>query len=159
MTTTRSTVTSAINKMTTQGETYIPSGLTWALRLISIEAPFTEGMAYSDIKGQLGVKAIVLMTDGKNTASLWGGATGYGGHYGDDEAYADEVTKDACDEIKSKEVALYTIAFEVTDTATISLLKACATDSNSFFDAKDSVDLAAAFDSIANSLIELALTK
>ncbi len=102
-----------------------------------------------------GVKAIVLMTDGENTAS----PDDWRAHYDDDATEANNYTDEMCDEIKSETIQLYTIAFDVSDASTTDLLRACATDASYFFDAANSEQLADAFEAIANSLVALALTK
>lgn len=154
MTADEALVKTRIAAMTADGETYVPGGLFWAQSIISSEIPFSEGMTYAEMANQGAVKAIVLMTDGENTASPDGGA-----HYGDDEAQADAYTLELCSEIKSKGVILYTIAFEVSDAATETMLKSCATNADAYFDADGAGELMAAFGEIGNNLQELALVK
>jgi hypothetical protein len=64
-----------------------------------------------------------------------------------------------CDEIKSENVRLYTIAFDVTDASVTTLMRDCATDPDYFYDAGDADALADAFDAVGKSLVDLALTK
>jgi len=156
MTTGKSTVISQIAAMEARGNTYIPGGLTWGLRLISPETPFTEGETYAAIQTQSGIKAIVLMTDGENTRSP---NLSNGDHYSTDLALADQYTLEMCDEIKSNNIILYTIAFDITDSATLNMVRDCATNPNAFFNATDAVALSDAFGVIGNSLTELALTR
>ena len=66
MTSTKSTVDTAIDALVAKGNTVIPAGLLWGWRVLSSTEPFTEGAAYSDEKW---VKAIVLLTDGENDVS------------------------------------------------------------------------------------------
>jgi hypothetical protein len=155
MTTDKAKILANIDALDTVGETYVPGGLFWAQALISAEAPFTEGKSYAAMVNESGVKAIVLMTDGENTAS----PTPSGDHYDDDADKADDYTLELCEEIKSKGVVVYTIAFEVTNPATQTMLNDCATNPNSFFNATNGAALAAAFDAIGNNMQELALTK
>jgi hypothetical protein len=72
---------------------------------------------------------------------------------------ANNNTRDLCNEIKSKGVRIYTIAFDVTDAAIITLMRNCASDPSYFYDAQNSAQLSAAFDSIGSNLVELALIK
>jgi Flp pilus assembly protein TadG len=155
MTTSKSTVQNAINAMTVGGDTYIAGGLFWGQALISHEEPFAEGKSYEDLQAEGGVKAIVLMTDGENTASPDDGEA----HYDDDTAEANGYTEEMCDEIKSENVRLYTIAFDVTDASVTTLMRDCATDPDYFYDAGDADALADAFDAVGKSLVDLALTK
>ena len=156
MTTNKLDVLSAISAMNADGETYIPGGLTWGLRLISNTEPFTEGASYADISAANGIKAIVLMTDGENTKSPnpWDGA-----HYSSDDTLADDYTIEMCDEIKGKGITLYTIAFEITNADTLSMVQDCATNAGAYFNASNASELSDAFDTIGKSLTELALTK
>lgn len=156
MSTDRASVITKINSLSTTGRTYIPGGLTWGLRLISSSEPFTEGASYADIAAVNGVKAIVLMTDGHNTNSPdpWSGA-----HYGDDAALANSYTLEVCTEIKSAGIHLYTIAFEVTDVDTQTMLTDCASSSATFYNATNAGELSDAFAAIGNNLTELALTR
>ena len=66
MTSTKSTVDTAIDALVAKGNTVIPAGLLWGWRVLSSTEPFTEGAAYNDEKW---VKAIVLLTDGDNDVS------------------------------------------------------------------------------------------
>ena len=154
MTADEALIKSRIAAMTAGGETYVPSGLFWAQSIISSEIPFSEGMTYIEMANQGAVKAVVLMTDGENTASPDGGA-----HYGDDDDAADGYTLELCDEIKSAGVFLHAIAFEVSDAATEAMLKSCATSAEAYFNADDAGELMAAFGEIGDTLQELALVK
>ena len=156
MTTEKSDVEDEIAAMDARGNTYIPGGLTWGLRLISSTEPFTEGETYADIQSEQGIKAIVLMTDGENTKSP---NSSDGAHYSNDVSQADQYTEELCDEIKAQDIILYTVAFEITDSNTLDMIEDCATDSDSFFNADDPDALSDAFEAIGASLTELALTK
>jgi len=155
MTTEKSDVEDEIAAMGSRGNTYIPGGLTWGLRLISSMEPFTEGETYANIQSEEGVKAIVLMTDGENTKS----PSPNGSHYRSNVSEADQYTAELCDEIKAQDIVLYTVAFEITDANTLNMIEDCATDSDSYFNANDADALSAAFESIGASLTELALTR
>jgi Flp pilus assembly protein TadG len=155
LTTSKGAITLALAKMDVTGETYVGAGLFWGQALISSDAPFTEGMSYAEMQAQEAIKAIVLMTDGENTAS----PDDWGGHYDNNVFEANTNTKDLCAEIKGKGVRIYTIAFDVTDAAIITLMRDCASDPTYFYEAKNSVQLSEAFDAIGSNLTELALTK
>lgn len=151
----KTTVINNIQSMSVQGnQTYIPAGLSWGYRLLSNIEPFSEGISYAEQQSEHGVKAIVLMTDGVNTRSAqypWHTASGAIG--------ADRILEELCVEAKGKGITIYTIAFEVLDSKVRDLLQDCATSTGHYFNANDSAALVDAFDSIGNSLIELALTK
>ena len=157
LTNVKSTVETALNNLVTQGNTYIPSGLSWGYRILSPSVPYNQGETYENIEGQFGLKTLILMTDGENTASP--SNNGFSAHYGSDGGLADTYSKELCIEIKSKKIDVYTIAFEVTDFNTKKLLEDCASSEDAFFDAKNPEQLSAAFTKIANNLVELSLSK
>ncbi|MEL7539896.1 MAG: VWA domain-containing protein [Pseudomonadota bacterium] len=133
--------------------TYIATGLTWGLRTLSSSAPFSEGQSYADIKAVNGRKALVLMSDGANTKAP--NSSGY--HSSNSKTKANTVTTAVCDEIKSNDIELYTIAFELTDITTKKLLEDCATTPDFYYDAKNAEDLKAAFDQISDEFRDIAL--
>ncbi|MEL7488712.1 MAG: VWA domain-containing protein, partial [Pseudomonadota bacterium] len=157
LTASKSSVISAINAMAVQGsQTYIPGGLVWGHRVLSDLEPFSEGVPYSNIDDDGAVKALVLMTDGESTRSKTPSEPFHWKTTRDD---ADLLTEQLCTEIKSANIQLYTIAFEVTDTATRNLLENCATSPDHYFNATDATALSQSFSTIAVSLTELSLTR
>jgi len=151
----RDEVLTKINGMSASGSTYIPSGLAWAWRVLSKTAPFDDGVAYSAMNGGASVrKALVLMTDGENTRSPT-----YPTHNGGGTAQANNLTAKLCNNIKETGIEIFTVTFEVTDTDIKNLMKSCASNSDSFFDADNGAELSAAFKSIGASLAQLRLSK
>lgn len=172
MTTTKATVDAAIDALTPKGSTVIPSGLLWGWRAVSPGAPFTEGSAYNDEKY---VKAIILLTDGDNDVNQQGSSTGINrssynafgyaknGHLGNTNGSNADATLDAktltvCSAIKAKDIRLYTIGFQVS-TASQTLLQACATQPDMFYNSPSNSQLAAIFQDIAQGLSELRLAQ
>ncbi len=176
----KSAILSKINALNAAGNTHIPIGLAWGWRLVSPDAPFTEGVAYNNKSFQ---KAIVLMTDGENTmptenTTLNGSDyTAYG--YAAQEKMGTGINTVSkmetemglstgnnsltriCDAIKAKDIRLYTIAVQINSTGTKNMLKSCATTTNSqqlYFDAKDNASLQAAFAAIATDLSNLRIS-
>lgn len=147
------TLESYIDNLEANGDTYIAPGLMWGYRLLSPEAPFTE-MAGKDINSS----AIVLMSDGTNSRSYKSWSTG-SDHYGTDKDAANEDTLAACEFIKSKNVDIYAIAFQIDDTETEDMLKTCATSYSHFYDADSIEKLKKAFADVAASFTEIALTE
>lgn len=136
-------------------DTYIATGLTWGYRTLTDNAPFSEALSKADLAAKNGRKALVLMSDGANTKS----PKANGKHDGNDKIEANNITEDVCDEIKSDGIELYTIAFEIDDSATKTLLRNCATDPDFYYDAKNSADLKQAFEKIGESFRDIALAK
>ncbi len=140
-----------INDMSTAQSTYIPAGLIWGWRALMPAAPFTQAntVDYNERK-----KVLLLMSDGENSQSLGGTSSTYEGifHWEEDVAAADLLTAELCMSIKADGVEIYTIAFEVTDAATISLLRNCATDTGKFYDASNASQLKSAFSDIGTGI-------
>ena len=147
-------ITTEINNMNADGSTYIASGLSWGLRLLSNGVPFTQGRTNTEIATNNGVKAIVLLTDGSNTR-----APDYPDHNSTDVSLANQLTGEMCDAAKADNIRIYTIAFEVSDSDTETLLRNCASDDGGYFDADNPALLQTAFSTIAIDLVQLSLSK
>ena len=122
------------------GETYMAPGLLWGWRTLSPLGPFADGKAYS----KQAKKYLVLMTDGFNTRS-----PNYPYHQWGDSALADQLTLETCTAIKAAGVTVYTISFQVFNNLSAPMLKACATDAGSYYDASNNAALQQVFADIA----------
>lgn len=148
----RSTIKDSISAMVANGETFIPTGLTWGWRTLSNRAPFTESADDPTTSSGKVRKYLVLMTDGYNTKSP---RYPEGDHEGGDTLFANQLTKEACDNIKAdtaSKIEIYTIAFEVADEPIKDILRYCATPGGAFFDAVDYSKLIAAFNEIGTNV-------
>jgi hypothetical protein len=158
--------------------TMVNLGLAWGWRTLSPEEPFTEGKDYDDEEW---TKAIIVLTDGENYLSSVSSRctgtnprynsqyTGYG--YVSDgrletttsrNAAIDTLndrTAEACENIKDKDIVLYTITFQVNDQATIDLFSACATSPSHFFNSPSNADLETVFQAIATELRTLHISR
>jgi Flp pilus assembly protein TadG len=148
----KSEVLAAIANMVMTGMTYIPAGLIWGWNVLSPDPPFTEARA----KGVR--KAMVLMTDGKNTNSL---SPSGGGHEGTDLAAAVQTMLTLCSNIKQDGIHLYTVAFAIpaNEREVVGQLKDCASDSASAFTADNGTELIQAFRDITSQLQLLRLAR
>ncbi len=153
MTNSKTDLKDYLDDLDAKGDTYIAPGLMWGYRVLSPEAPFTEMSGHTVTKS-----AIVLMSDGMNSRSFQDFGTGTD-HYGSDKNEANSVTLETCDFIKSKDVEIYAIAFQVNDTVTENMLKSCATSYSHYFDAGSFAELKDAFNSVAGAFREIALTE
>ena len=147
-----SDVRGAINGLTAQGDTYIPSGLVWGWRTLSNREPFAESANDPATAGGSVSKFLILMTDGFNTRSP---RYPEGDNEGSDPIEANRLTRAACDNIKAdtqSRIEIFTIAFEVTDEAVKDILRYCATPGGAFFDAVDYSRLLSAFGEIGNTM-------
>lgn len=153
-----SAVRNNIASLTAAHQTFIPSGLMWGWRTLTPDAPFTEANT-PDVNERK--NALLLMTDGNNTKSYGGENDSFNGvfHWGSDQADADAMTSEICTKIKEDSIVIYTVAFEVTDAATLTLLQGCASDSNKFFNAGNAIALESAFGTIGKELADVRLSK
>ncbi|MGI9381649.1 MAG: pilus assembly protein TadG-related protein [Methyloligellaceae bacterium] len=167
----KSQIDSAIEAMTATGNTVIPAGLAWAWRLVSPSEPFTEGVAYDDEET---IKAIVLLTDGRN--DIGGGLSNHNRSYysaygfaqsghvgavdgGDAETVLNTKTATLCTGIKAQNVLLYTITFQLADGPIKDLLRNCATEPGMYYDTPTNEQLKAVFTAIAKGLNKLRISK
>lgn len=137
------TLNSAISGISPDGNTYIAPGMLWAWRTLSSKGPFADGSA--DAKATK--KAIVLMTDGANTLSA-----SYPKHDNNDVADANSILQKTCTNAKADGIAIFTIAYEVTDATIKSVLTNCASAPSYFFDSSNASEMAAAFSKIGAML-------
>lgn len=146
----------SIKALKPSSDTYIATGLTWGLRVLSAQSPFDQGAQEAAFYADDGQKILILMSDGANTRSR---SSTDGNHNKSDVADADATTVALCNEIKTYGAQVYTIAFDVDDADLIALLKGCASAPAQFFDAKDSDALKKAFRSISIDMREITLKK
>lgn len=146
LTSSQSTVQTAINNLTANGETFIAPALLWGWRVLSPYTPYADGAAYNSRTR----KYIVLMTDGFNTHS-----PNYPDHEGTDTTTANSLTAQTCAAIKAKGITIFTVAFQVTDLTIKSILQNCATTTTGYFDSTSSTDLVTAFQAIGSEITKV----
>lgn len=174
LTATVKTVTTAIDALKAANDTYIPSGLAWGFNVLSSVTPITDAAPYDPTGRNLNpTKALVLMTDGLNTklrnTTTNTASTSFGRHDGNPAKNPDGTLKTAtqtntwtlelCTNIKAKNIEIYTVAFMVPDETAKTMLQACASSSDNYFDAADATALLAAFGQIAEDMNNLRLTR
>ena len=156
LTTDKNTLENAVDALYASGYTYIASGLAWGWRMVSPDAPLTQGISYADMvtKKLKTKKFVILMTDGKNTR-----APSYPKHDSSDNTLANSLTQNICTNIKASKIEIFTVAFQVTDPTTLNMLQTCATSKSFAFDAQDGGALVSAFQSISNQISQLRLAE
>lgn len=161
-------VDAAISAMYAGGSTNIPEGVMWGWRVLSPEAPFTEGRAWDDRENR---KVLVLMTDGENTYQALSnhnrsvyGAFGYAakGRLGTDYSQSALVsqmnakTTAACNNAKARGITVYTVAFRLESSpATLALLQSCASGGDKAYQASNGEALIQAFQVIGREIAQL----
>jgi len=130
-------VKSTITSLNARGWTYLPAGLMWGWRTLTPEAPFTQAASSTTTSTD---RIMVVMTDGANTRSQ-GGSLGAEGHETPNGNGADDLTEDLCANIKDDNILVYSIAYEITNTATRNRLEDCASNPSMYFDASNGAEL------------------
>ena len=167
LTTNFSSLKSAIDGMVTVGDTNIPLGLVWGWHTLSPNAPLADGAAYG---AQSLRKVIILMTDGENTMGdpgsgaeqnrsyysglgyIWQGLLGlFSGSSATRTQAMDGRLSALCENIKGKDITLYTVRVEV-KSGPSAVLQNCASSADKYFDVQDVSQLNAAFEAIAGSI-------
>lgn len=161
-----------VDAMQALGGTNLTEGLAWGFRTISPNAPFAEGLPYSS-KTQ---KVIIFFTDGENQVNAlnnlllseytsWGYAVD--GNLGvsnnptsaDIKVFLDAKTTATCNNIKAKNIKLFTIGLDVTNQDSSNLLKNCASSTSDYAAITDPSELQNVFDDISTQIIGLYLSK
>ncbi len=163
-------VLDTLANMTASGYTHVAEGVGWGLRVLSPGAPYTEGVSYSDEKI---TKAMVLLTDGENTFDTEANHntstyTAYGylaqarlgsSNYYTAIAAQNTMLQQACDNVKAKEIVVYSFAYNVPSATQRNLIKNCATSPEKYCDPPTNEALVASFQQIADELRKLHLSK
>lgn len=131
-----------IDSMASGGNTNTTIGLAWGWNMLTPGAPLSTASAPADDLN----KAIVFLTDGDNTENRTSTS----------QSSIDARTTSICNALRTAKIQVYTI--RVIDGNT-SLLKACATKTDMYFDVTQSSELDAVFKSIALALSNLRVSK
>ena len=150
MTTNMNSVKATIGALTARGNTYLPSGIAWGWRTLDTNEPLTEARGPFAANTH---KVMIIMTDGANTKSKSGNW-----HGGNNVGQANRTTADMCTNVKDSDIEVYTIAYDITDSATRNRMRNCATNSGMYFNASNAAELTAAFEEIGRNLIRVRLT-
>ncbi len=139
-----------IDGLQPRGETYIPAGLIWAQRTLSRRRPYNETQSNTAFFNSGGVQAVVLMSDGEN--SLAPDATGAHEPIVPGDNLANNNTEFMCRQLRQSGREVYTVAFNITDVATRTMLENCASDPDYYFAASSADQLLSAFEDIRRRL-------
>jgi len=166
----KAAVVSLIKSMQAKGGTNIMEGEMWGWRVLSPEAPFTEGRPYEDKDND---KFLIVMTDGENWHQARSNhnkstyhAFGYaakgrlGSTYTSTALVSQMNTKTlaACTNAKAAGIRVYTIAFRLeSNPTTTALLANCASGPAEAYVAGNGTALIQAFESIGREIARVRL--
>lgn len=172
LTQSRAVIDNAIGNMIASGTTNIPIGISWGVRVLSPQEPFTEGNPYDDDEN---IKAMVILTDGENVINGRGNInysdySGYGyireGRLGlvTSSSWAlrnalNERTAAACAYARDQGIRVYTITFQVSSSTTQDMMRDCASHPSLYFNSPSNEALRDAFELIAGDLVNLRLSR
>jgi Flp pilus assembly protein TadG len=144
-----------VNGLTTNGLTYIPSGLIWGWRMLSTHEPFAGRASTPERPNS---KYMILITDGANTRSA-----SYPRHDGTNVADANSIMQRICTNMAADTVTgvrLYTIAFEIDDPSVKTLLRECSRQNNGqFYDAQNADQLVRSLSEIGRNMNRLRISR
>ncbi|NNF80843.1 MAG: VWA domain-containing protein [Rhizobiales bacterium] len=158
LTTNTASIQSQLDDMTPYAWTNIALGMAFGWHMLSPNAPYVQASEYND--GQT-LKAIVLLTDGKQTALSWGP------NGKQTQKNGEKNLEKICTNIKSvnddpdkPRFIIITVAFDLDDEDTVNRLRDCATSNDYFYEAENNGQLSSAFDAITKQISKaIAITK
>jgi Flp pilus assembly protein TadG len=139
-----SALKSQLAAMTPYAYTHVPLGVEFGYHVLSPNAPYGEGVSYSDTTTS---KFMVVLTDGAQTEPAWGpsGVRSV--------AQGDTNLEQICDNVKTSGITVITLAYDLDDSSQRQRLQNCATDPNTgFFVVNSGADLANAFSAITSAI-------
>lgn len=132
---------SKIDAMTPAGNTNVTIGVQVGWQTLSPVAPFNAPAAAPDLD-----KVLIVLTDGTNTQNRWTSSS----------TSIDARTQKACDNAKADNIRIYTV--RVID-GNATLLRACASKPEMYYEVQQSSQLNSVFASIAQNLANLRIAK
>lgn len=144
------TIKSKISSLYASGNTLSNLGMVWGYRVLSPEAPFREGAAWSDTTVK---KVALLMTDGDN--NIGSSYSGYGTwtnlRLTDNDL--DVKLSATCENMKNNGITIYTVIFTSgISQATKDRFRNCASSTDKYYYAPEQADLIDTFEQIAREL-------
>lgn len=151
--------------------TNVSEGLAWGYRVLSPGQPFDQGDPF---KSPNTSKVVVVFTDGENNVF---GASDENINKSDYGAYSyldtgrmgstnrataltkvNQATQAVCTRLKAEDVIIYTVVLGADTPANRDLYRTCASNPAYYFPTKNTAELKAAFQAIANSISPLYIT-
>lgn len=174
--TSASTFESYVDSLTPSGNTYHDIGLIWGGRFMSPTGMFRSENEFTPQGGEID-RHMIFMTDGDACTGVLNytaygipwfdrrqtdqGAVPTAGCTTNDNTLTEQVnlrTEALCTQIKNKNITLWVISFGSLASSTLTRLQNCATTSR-YYSANNSTELYATFNTIANQISQLRLTR
>ncbi len=133
-----------LQAMTPHSGTNVAVGLEFGWQVVSPNAPWTEGVAYSDTSWR---KIIILLTDGKHNKNGFGP----GGIFTAEQGF--ENVDSVCDAAKAEDILLITVAYELDDPDAMAQLEQCASEAQYYLEGTEE-NITEVFDGIGGLLVK-----
>jgi Flp pilus assembly protein TadG len=130
-----------VDAMTPSGNTNVTIGMALAWQTLSSVAPFSAPTPAPSTE-----RVLILLTDGDNTQNRWTSTA----------SSIDARTQKACDNAKADKIQVYTVRVIQ---GNASLLRGCASNPNMYYEVSQASQLNSVFDSIAQKLANLRISK
>jgi Flp pilus assembly protein TadG len=150
--------------------TYTPTGVNWAMAVLSPQPPYEEAMDDTLFAQKKGKRYLVLMTDGANTARPLNATSEAAMVLANNkrtpaenaaiQKAADDNTLKLCEQAKARGITVYTVSFGADlNPKAEEMLKKCATSPEGhYFRASAGIDLQSAFATIAQGILRVYLS-
>lgn len=149
LTNNRTTLSNYISSLTAGGWTAGHLGIAWTWYLVSEEwnTIFIGDAAPLDYTEPDSAKIVILMTDGAFNTEIFPG-----------QGSSDDQARDICDNIKLKDVKVYSVALNAPNSGK-AVLEYCATGPGYYFEPENGAELKDAYRQIAVSISDLRISK
>lgn len=128
LSTNHNTTVAQLMAMTPHSGTNISLGVQFGFQVISPNAPWTEGVSYSDSDWK---KFLIVLSDGRHNREGFGPGSIF------TEAQGRENMQRTCDRAKSLGITIITVAYEIDDDEGKDELRQCATDDNYYLEGSE----------------------
>ena len=142
---------SLIDQMTPNGNTNQPIGLVWGWQSLVGGGPLSAPSMDSNYQYQ---QAIILMSDGLNTADRW-----YSSQSSVDNRMYNSSGQGTCANIKAAGITIYAIQVNTGGDPTSTLMQNCASSSDKFWMITQANQLVSVFNQIGTNLTKLRVAK
>ena len=146
LTTDKTALKAYVTALNPNGGTAGHLGVAWGWYMISPEWKYILPLAPHDYDEPDTAKALILMTDGDFNSELDGSAS------------SSEQARKLCDNIKSKGIIIYSVAFQA-PSAGRAVLNYCSSGAEYYFNPQNGEELTQSYQAIATSISDLRITK
>lgn len=147
---------SLVDSMHSSGMTNQPIGLVWAWQSLVGGGPLTAPVKDSNYTYQ---EAIILLSDGINTADRWSAADPHPDQFVDHRMYKPGTGSGTCANIKAAGITIYAIQVNTGSDPISTVMQNCASSSDKFFLVKNASDISGVFNNIGTNLTKLRVAK